>query len=292
MESSQKKDRRWCLICRPNNRTIYFHSNPDTQERWLWCNKCDRAYNLPDYCFKAGIALADFLKGDLAFEEAAPNEVRSMAWPARFIPMSDPRSQLGIDYVHSRGLTLEGDMYYDIERNGIVFPYYFGNHFCGAQTRFIVPRKHEDGEEQKIDTMPGTRLGLLFYGWNQNRFVGDVKGVVVTEGAFNALSVSQAFNLAYGGVSRNPWRAIACSGAGASEHQKEAIGELKKQGLKIVIAPDSDPAGDKMLKKFVEADAATHFAITMDPFKDWNDILKEQGHKEFAKYFLASVKKL
>jgi hypothetical protein len=284
-----RRDNRWCLICRPKNRTLYWHTDADSKEIWCFCNKCDRGYSLKDYCYKAGVDPKDFLQGDFQYEEAKPNEVTVQQWPSRFIPLSDPRSQPGVDYVKSRGLTLDGDMYYDIDRNGIVFPYYFDNHFCGAQTRFIVPRKLEDGEEQKVDTLPGTRLGLLFYGWNQGRFMGNVKGVVVTEGAFNALSITQALNVAYGGISRNPWRAIACSGSGATEHQKEAIKELKEQGLKIVIAPDFDAAGSKMLKKYLEAECATHMALTLDPEKDWNDKMRQLGHKEFAKYFISSI---
>jgi hypothetical protein len=284
------KDNRFCLICNPRNRTIYFHQDPDSKEIWLWCNKCDRGYSIRDYCERAGVDLAEFMSGDLATQEAKPNEVQAMAWPARFVPLSDPRAHAGVTYINSRGLSVDGDMYYDMERNGIVFPYYFGNHFCGAQTRFIVPKIHPDGEEQKMDTLPGTRLGLLFYGWNQNRFMGNVKGVVVVEGAFNALSIMQSLNKAYGGITRNPWRVVACSGSGATEHHKEALKELQDEGLKIVIAPDSDPAGSKMLKKFREAGVGTHFAITADS-KDWNDFHKEMGSDEFAKYFLKSIDK-
>jgi hypothetical protein len=231
------------------------------------------------------------LKGDFELKEAPSNELQVMGWPTRFISLSDTRSQLAIDYIHGRGLASEGDMYYDIERNGIVFPYYFENHFCGAQTRFIEPRVHPDGEIQKMDTLPGTRLGLLFYGWNQSRFVGDVKGIVVTEGAFNAISINQALNMVYGGIGRNPWRAIACNGAGATKHHQEALKELKEQGMKIVVAPDTDDAGMKMLKKFKDAEACTHYALTGQT-EDWNDMLKILGHEEFAKFLMSSIKSI
>lgn len=281
-----------CLICKDGkkNNCLHWHNDPETGARWVYCvGKCQRGYSIEQYCWHAGISLADFLKGDFDVQEAKPNELNVMNWPARFIPLSDARSKPGVDYIKGRGLTPEGDMYFDIERNGIVFPYYFDNSFCGAQTRFIEPRVHPDGEVQKMDTLPGTRLGLLFYGWNQSRFVGNVKGIVVTEGAFNALSINQACNLAYGGIARNPWRAIACSGAGATSHHKEALKELKEQGLKIIIAPDTDEAGANMLKKFKEAGAATHYALTGDT-RDWNDMLRDLGHKEYFKFFLDKVK--
>jgi 5S rRNA maturation endonuclease (ribonuclease M5) len=283
-----------CLICKDGkkNNCLHWHVDPEDGSIWVWCQgKCQRGYSIRDYCWHAGIDLPEFLKGDFDFKEAPPNEVQAMNWPARFIPLSDPRAEAGVAYVRSRGLTLEGDMYYDLERKGIVFPYYFDNTFCGAQTRFIEPRVHPDGEIQKMDTLPGTRLGLLFYGWNQSRFVGDVKGVIVTEGSFNAIAINQAFNLASGGVARNAWRAISCSGAGATKHHQEALKELKEQGLKVIIAPDLDDAGMKMLKKFKESDSCTHYALTSDT-RDWNDMCRDLGHAEFAKWFWTTVKSI
>lgn len=284
-------DTKHCLICQKSNKTLHWHSDPDSGDLWVWCCSCNRGYSLQSYCFHAGISLTDFLQGDFQFEEAQPNEVKAQAWPIRFIPMSDPRSEPGVNYVNGRGLSLEGDMYYDIERNGIVFPYYFGNHFCGAQTRFIVPRVHPNGDIQKMDTMPGTRLGLLFYNWSQSLFVGNVKGIIVTEGAFNALSIQQALNRKYGGIVKNPWRCISCSGSGATQHHRDSVKDLKDQGMKVIIAFDSDDAGFKGLKKFKDSDALTHYALTDNDEMDWNDALKQMGHTEFAGYFLSKVQK-
>jgi hypothetical protein len=283
-----------CLICKGGrkNDCLHWHVDPDTNDVWVYCvGKCQRAYSIRSYCYHAGIALSDFLKGDFDFKEANKDEVNVMSWPARFIPLSDPRSGAAVEYIKSRGLTTQGDMYYDIERNGIVFPYYYDNHFCGAQTRFIEPKIHEDGEVQKMDTLPGTRLGNLIYGWNQTKFIGNVKGVIITEGSFNAIAINQALNEMYKGINNNPWRAVACSGAGATKHHREIFKDLKDKGLKIVVAPDTDEAGMNMLKKFKEADACTHYALTGST-EDWNDKLKILGHKEFAKFFMSCVKTL
>lgn len=279
-----------CLICNlgKKNDVLYWHIDKETGEIWCWCNKCDRGYSLYDYCNKANISLADFLKGEFDFKESTPNEVRKVEWPAWYVPLSDTRAQKGVDYVLSRGLTLEGDMYYDIDREGIVFPYYFQDIFVGGQTRFLVPYM-KDGKEHKIDTMPGTRLGLVFYNWNQGRFASNVKGVFVCEGAFNALSIQQALNSIYGGVYTNPWRAIACSGAGLSKHQAEALKELKESGIKVIAAPDSDEAGFEMLAKMSKEECISHYVLTRDTEKDWNDLLKEMGNTEFAKFVIKSV---
>ena len=283
------KDNRWCLICKPKNRTLYWHSVKETGEIWCFCNKCDRGYSLEQYCQIAGITKEDLKKGDFYIEEARPNEVQAMTWPVSFVPLSDPRAEEGVKYVKSRGLTLEGDMYFDMEEEGIVFPYYFDNHFCGAQVRFIKERLTAEGEPWKITTMPGTRLGLLFYGWNQGKFLAGVKGIIVTEGAFNAISINQALSEGYGGFTNSPWRAIACSGSGATEYHQEALKELIGKGYKVVVAPDSDEAGLKMYKKFLKSGCSTHYALTGDS-KDWNDKLKEMGHLEFAKFFISRIK--
>lgn len=296
-----QRDNRWCLICQPRNRTLYWHENDEetiaanvakgysADKFWCYCNKCDRAYSLSQYCEIADIDMAEFLTGNFHVQEAQPNEVTAMAWPHSFVPMSDPRAEKGVQYVKSRGLNVDGDMYYDLNEEGIVFPYYVDNHFCGAQIRFIETRINDEGDEWKITTLPGTRLGLLFYGWNQSKLLAQIKGVIVCEGAFNALSIQQALNSVYGGVSRCPWRVIACSGSGATEMQRAALKELKESGIKVVIAPDTDEAGMKMYNKYVEAGCATHYAFTGDTTKDWNDMLKELGHKEFAKFVIKSI---
>lgn len=284
-----KRDNRWCLICQPRNRTLYWHQN-DEGKIWCYCNKCDRGYSLEQYCEIADIDMTEFLTGEFHMQEAQPNEVNAMAWPASFVPMSDPRAEKGVEYVKSRGLNIDGDMYYDLNEEGIVFPYYVGNQFCGAQIRFLETRINEDGDEWKITTLPGTRLGLLFYGWNQSKLLAQIKGVIVCEGAFNALSIQQALNTVYGGVSRCPWRAIACSGSGATESQRETLKELKDNGLKVVLAPDTDEAGMKMLQKYKESNCVTHYAFTGDTASDWNDCLRTMGHKEFARFVIKAIK--
>lgn len=282
-----------CLICQRPNQTLHWHKDSETGDIWVWCQgKCQRGYSLRQYCFYAGIELADFLQGDFDFKEATPNEVQVMSWPAKFIPLSDPRAAQGVEYVKSRGLNLDGDMYYDQDREGIVFPYYFDNHFCGAQIRFIKPRVNKDGDIQKIDTMPGTRLGMLFGLWNQSRFLTNVKAVGVCEGYFNALALQQAFNLKYGGVANNPWKFICTSGCNASAHHRETLGELKEQGVKIIAAYDADEAGLEGIAKMVRSGCVSHLATTQDTQLDWNDYLRLHGHVSLASLFLNNITKV
>jgi len=171
-----------------------------------------------------------------------------------------------------------------------VFPYYYDSVFCGAQVRFLETWFDEDGTERKIDTIPGTRLGLLFYNWNQQRFNSNIKGVIVTEGAFNSTIIQQALYHVYGGVLRCPWVCVALSGSGASKHHIDTLKELKDRDYKIVVAPDSDEAGIHMLKKFIRNDAITHYALTNDDRIDWNDVGASMDKTEFAKWFLGNIR--
>jgi len=278
-------------VCNPKNRTLYWHTDEKTGKIWAWCNKCDRGYSLEEYCRQSGLDVEEFLKGDFHVEEAVSNEVQAMAWPKTFVPLSDPRAEKGVEYIKSRGLNLEGDMYYDLEDEGIVFVYYFENYFCGAQVRFIKERVTEDGDEWKITTLPGTRLGLLFGLWNQGKFFANIKAVVVCEGYFNALALQQAFNIKYGGISNNPWKFICTSGSGVSDHQAETLKVLKEQGYKVIGAFDLDEAGIAGIKKMTDNECLTHYAFTGETSIDWNDILKREGHGALANLFIKNIEK-
>lgn len=279
-----------CLVCQANHNTLYWHESEDDGGFWCYCNKCDKAYSLQGYCALAGLSLAEFLKNDFEFEEAKNNEVQKMAWPKNFIPLYDPKAQKGVDYLKSRGIDPDEGMYYDTQREGIVFPLYYDETFVGAQIRLITPWVDENGDERKIDTLPGSRLGLLFAGWNQTPFRTNIKAVIVCEGAINAMSLQQVFNEMYGGILNNPFKAIACSGSGISAHHLETLKDLKDQGFRIISAGDSDSAGMKMLEKLTKAEAITHYALTGDDETDWNDILKQHDKKYLAKFFLGSVR--
>lgn len=288
MSFSTKK----CLICKRPNDTLHWHKDPESGDIWVWCQGvCQRGYSLRQYCFMADVSLPEFLKGDFDFREVPPNEVQVMKWPIKFIPLSDPRAEKGVEYVQRRGLNLDGDMYYDMEREGIVFPYYFLDHFCGAQIRFLKTRI-KDGDEQKIDTLPGTRLGMLFGMWNQDKFITDVKAVGVCEGYFNALSLQQAFNIKYGGVAKNPWKFICTSGCNVTKHHQEVLRELCGQGIKVIGAYDADAPGCEGIAKAIKTECITHYSTTLDEKMDWNDVLKAEGHEALAKRFLANLTKV
>lgn len=282
-----------CLICQRPNQTLYWHRDTETGDIWVYCKgKCQRGYSLHQYVFLAGISLSEFLKGNFEFKESTPNEVQVMQWPVKFVPMSDPRAQKGVDYVKSRGLSLDGDFYYDLDREGIVFPYYFNSHFCGAQIRFIKPKQNRDGDEQKMDTLPGTRLGMLFGLWDQSRFVTNIKAIGVCEGYFNALALQQAFTAKYGGVVNNPWKFICTSGCNASKHHMEVLEELLQSGIKVIGAYDADEPGMNGIARMAKNKCISHISTTADTELDWNDILRRDGPEAVANLFLKNTSRL
>lgn len=278
-----------CIICNPKNDTLYYHNSEDDGMIWMWCNKCNRAYSIYEYTATAGISLSDFLKQKFDFVVNKGNEVQKMEWPRNFIPLFDKRAKSAIDYLQSRGLDIDDGMYYDVFRNGIVFPYFYDSYFVGAQTRFITPRIDVDGHVQKIDTMPGTRLGLLFYNWNSTFIPPQVRGIIITEGAFNCKSIEQSLNRLYGSMLKNPWKCIAASGSGASQHQRDLMKDLKDKGYKVIVAPDADEAGVHMFEKFSKSDSATHYAFPEKDGEDWNDVMKSMGKDSFSRYFISRI---
>jgi len=283
---------RRCIVCKRHNDTVYFHKDEDSGALWCFCRgKCNRGYSLYQYCAAGGISVADFLKNKIDFKEAVPNQVTRMEWPGNFIPLSDPRAEPGVKYLlEERGLQPGDGMYYDTDRKGIVFPYFFGDIFVGAQIRFIKPWEDKEGHLRKIDTLPGTRLGLVLYNFNQGNLMANIKGMIVVEGAFDVQALQQAFYAAYGNVLSCPWRVVACSGSGATKHQLEVMRDMVKKGYTVVIAPDSDEAGLNMGRKFTDAGAATHVAYTEDASIDWNDKAKLVNNpKQYIQWFMGKV---
>jgi hypothetical protein len=288
-----------CLICfketgKFRNKTLYWHESDSGKGCGIftWCNRCERAYTIEEYCAQAGLSLAEFLKQDFNMVEAAKNEVQKIEWPRDFIPLYDTRAKKGVDYLATRNIEPDDNIFYDTRREGIVFPYYYQDVFCGAQVRLIKPWTYGDGIVQKVDTLPGTRLGLLFYNWSQDKLPPNIKGIIVTEGALDALTIQQAIASVYGGTLKSPYRVVACSGSGGARHHLETLKEMKDSGYKVIVAPDSNEAGMKMLKKFLTAKAATHCVLTEDPDRDWNDMRKSMSAVEFAQWFLQSIKKV
>jgi DNA primase len=281
-----------CLICvdgrRPTLKWFVFKEN--TTRIFVHCiAHCKRTYSIEEYVATAGLTMTEFLQTygkNLNVDVIDSDELSKLDWPSFWLSIHDPLSKKGQEYLLSRGLTLQGGFAYDVSREAIVIPFYYGDQLVGAQLRFIVPRVYEDGYEQKIDTVPGSRLGKLFYGWNQKALNSGCKMLVVVEGAFDAAALQQ--NLSSGA---NPAiRFVAVSGSNLSDHQIEQISKVKLSGIKTVLAPDCDEAGIQMIKKYKDVGCFTHVSITGDSKLDWNSFLKQRGKAALRKAFLENIR--
>lgn len=284
-------NQRKCLICKRPRDTLYWHK--DEMSIWVYCSGiCARIYSLYEYQTVANVHIKDIDLKSIEFEDALPSEVNTMEWPRNFHPITDSTSIDGMNYIKNvRKLSPTSNMFYCVDRKAIVLPYFFEHEFVGAQFRYVNKFIDSSGAERKIDTMPGTRLSLLFYNWDQNALMKNVKGVILTEGAFDAIAIQEASNKMYGSAFHNPWKVVATSGSNASAHKLETTKDLIKKGYKVVLAPDSDEAGVKMGSKFVDNYACTHLAYTGERGVDWNDmwINHRCDPERFMKYFLGKI---
>jgi hypothetical protein len=276
-----------CLICNSKHNTIYYHVDRDNTP-WLFCNRCDDSMDLSDYCALNGIEMpTDEEIARVATGIQDSNELRKIAWPSNFIPLWREEAADGVAYLKSRCIDPGDNLFYDVDKEGIVFPYYYDSTCVGAQIRFIKPK--QDGT--KITTVTGTRLGKLFYGWNQGDLPIYIKYVVVTEGAFNAIALQQTFNKHYGSSIKNPYKFIAASGSSIGKYRGEVLAELISEGIKVILAPDSDEAGVSMFEKAIQSNCLTHWTIA-EGLGDWNDILKNNGEEALKREFLKNLKKV
>ena len=282
---------RRCLDCNSNHNTLYYHYDR-YKTAFKYCNKCGGSRDLDEYCAEHGIDVPteEQINRIITSDSSNDKELEVMSWPKHFIPLWQDQAKPGIEYLKSRGIEPSDGMYFDVEQNGIVFPYYHGSSCVGAQVRFIEPQI-KDGKPWKITTVKGTKLTKLFYGWNQGDLPHYVKNLVVTEGAFNAIALQQTFNHHFKSATKNPYRFVAASGSSLGKYRKEILSELKAEGIRVILAADSDEAGLAMFQDACEAECITHWSTVSKDGVDWNDVLIEGGEKELLAEFLKNLKK-
>jgi hypothetical protein len=277
-----------CLVCQAKHDTCYFHLDTHGTP-WMYCCKCSDSMDLEDYCAINGIEMPteEEVARVVTYIEGS-KELQKMAWPRSFAPLWDSRSAAGREYLATRGIEPSDGMFYCTEREGIVFPYYYESTCVGAQIRLIEPTPGRS----KMVSVTGTSVSKLFYGWNQGDLPQNVKYLVVTEGAFNAIALQQTFNHHYKSALHNPYKFVAASGSSIGKHRSEVLRELIAEGYKIILAPDSDEAGVKMLEKAIGEECVTHWTRTDDEGLDWNDVLKLRGPDALKSQLLGNLRKI
>jgi len=169
---------------------------------------------------------------------------------ARLITRADKKF---IDYLNTRGLDYTKYQYHitpeDNGRNAnrIIVPYMYRNRLVGYTSRFLDDKKPKYLNEQQ----PGYIFGLDFQqsSWNM---------AIVVEGIFDAISID----------------GIAVLHNEISD--KQAM-QLKQLGKEIIVVPDQDKAGLKLIDQALDNGFSVSIPLWDEDIKDVNDAVIKYG---------------
>lgn len=160
-----------------------------------------------------------------------------------------PESVKAANYLLERGLLLDEYPWCWSSQysNRIIVPYFFENRIVGWTARKIT-----DGKPKYIsDQQPG-------YIFNLDRQHDARKLVIVTEGPFDAISID----------------GVALLGSEVSVHQQYLLNKLNKS---IIVLPDRDSAGKKLIDFAIENNWAVSMPEWSENINDANDALRQYG---------------
>ena len=188
-----------------------------------------------------------------------PEQARNVVDLANFYSIGDynnvPAELLAaIEYVHRRNINLSKYKFYwtpeeayNLHRR-IIIPYYYHNEIVGYTSRAIV-----DGIKPKYwSSHPADFV------FNLDMQKPDSKFVIVCEGPFDAMSID----------------GVSVSGAEISDTQVEQIDRLQRE---VIVVPDTDRAGRKLVDRAIEAGWTVSFPIWQNDCKDINDAVIKYG---------------
>jgi hypothetical protein len=199
-----------------------------------------------------------------------PEQARNVVELANFYSIGDynnvPAELLAaIEYVHRRDINIgKYEFYwtpeeaYNLHRRVIV-PYYYQGQTVGYTSRALV-----DGIKPKYwSSHPADFV------FNLDQQTPDKKFVIVCEGPFDAMSID----------------GVAVSGSEISDTQIEQIDRLQRE---VVVVPDADRAGRKLIDRAIEAGWTVSFPVWQETCKDINDAVIKYGKLFVLKSILAA----
>ncbi len=197
---------------------------------------------------------------EIVYEERQlPEQARNVVELANFYIIGDynnvPAELLAaIEYVHRRDIDLgKYEFYwtpeeaYNLHRR-VIIPFYYRGKIVGYTSRAIA-----DGIKPKY--WSNHPADFVFNLDNQQP---SSKFVVVCEGPFDAMSVD----------------GVAINGAEISDIQVEQIDRLQRE---VIVVPDSDRAGRKLVDRAVEAGWTVSFPVWLETCKDINEAVVKYG---------------
>ena len=188
-----------------------------------------------------------------------PEQARNVVELANFYSIGDynnvPAELLAaIEYIHRR--SLDPNRYnfywtpeesYNLHRR-IIIPYYYQEEVVGYTARSIA-----DGIKPKYwSSHPADFVFNLDQQHKESKFV------VVCEGPFDAMSID----------------GVSVSGAEISDTQVDLIDRLQRE---VIVVPDTDRAGRKLVDRAVEAGWTVSFPIWQETCKDINEAVVKYG---------------
>jgi hypothetical protein len=187
--------------------------------------------------------------GLLNERQAVANKLQNIEFKGRDLPAdTQPLNEQATTYLETRKIPLDYPfMYKTMPRPGIVIPFTHDNQVVGHTTRFL-----DDRTPRYIqDIQHGYVFGTDLQG-------ADWQSVIVVEGVFDALSIN----------------GLAVLHAEINDEQVRLIRSL---GRDVVVVPDQDEAGMKLVDRAVELGWAVSMPGWPADVKDVNDAVIRWG---------------
>jgi hypothetical protein len=189
------------------------------------------------------------IEGLLGERQAIANQLQNIIFEDRLLPAdTQPLNELAEEYLRKRLAPMDYPfLYKTMPRPGIVIPFTHDNQVVGHTTRFL-----DDRTPRYIqDIQPGYVFGTDLQG-------ADWQSVIVVEGVFDALSIN----------------GLAVLHAEINDPQARLIRSL---GRDVIVVPDQDEAGMKLVDRAVELGWAVSMPEWPADVKDVNDAVIRWG---------------
>lgn len=166
-------------------------------------------------------------------------------------------SSRGLEYFHGRGITMDSikdfHLGYSKNQDMVTVPVFSDN---GIPVGFVA-RSIEGKQFKNSTNLPRSKV---LFNLNKCKF----EEIIVVESSFDAIKLTQM-----------GFAAVATLGANIS---REQLRLLEKYAIKIILAPDSDEAGQGFVKKITESIKTRDISIIKVPEgkKDIGDMTKEE----------------
>lgn len=165
--------------------------------------------------------------------------------------LNNPISHPVLEYIYSRGFDINGyPWYYSTEEgftNRLIIPFYYQNNIVGYTARLI-----RDGKPKYIsEQQPGYVFNLDNQDWKRSF-------AILCEGPLDAIAID----------------GMAVLGSELSPRQKIFLDRLQKE---IVVVPDKDHDGPKLVKQAIEYGWSVSMPDWPDDIKDVADAVQKLG---------------